>query len=417
MRTMLTKFVLAVALIGSAAMGQDWTQVAGGPGPRTGPAMTLDAARGETVMFGGIVPFGPALDETWVWDGVSWNQRHPAHAPQVRSFAVLAYDSARGQAVLFGGITTGGSLLNDTWIWDGSDWTQRSPLTSPPARIHAAMAFDPLRCQMVLFGGSFATGFFGDTWTWNGTNWAAATPGVSPSARALHSLGFDAISGQVILYGGDSFGQFLRETWGWDGSNWNLKTPAVNPGPIFDNVATSGRIFLYAADASGSPSYWIWHGSNWIQLHPLHAARPTFPVISLDKRGNVILFGLTPGVTATTSETWLYPLGTQTLTSGVQITTSGFVFSRVTGTWVGTVTVTNTGVTPLAGPLGVVLTKLAPQLKPINSTGINVFGVPYLTLPGFDTANGQLVPGQSATVPVQFPAMTFEAVAYQGTWQ
>ena len=36
----------------------------------------------------------------------------------------MAYDAARRQTLLFGGNMFGGRLVNDTWAWDGASWTQ-----------------------------------------------------------------------------------------------------------------------------------------------------------------------------------------------------------------------------------------------------------------------------------------------------
>src|SRR5437899_2147700 len=106
------------------------------PSPRCCMGMAYDAAHGQVVLFGGVIPgFPPTfLGDTWTWDGTHWTQRTPAHHPFPRESMGIAYDAARGQVVLFGGGSSNGQFLGDTWTWDGSDWTKRTPAHHPSAR-------------------------------------------------------------------------------------------------------------------------------------------------------------------------------------------------------------------------------------------------------------------------------------------
>jgi hypothetical protein len=81
------------------------------------------------------------------------------------------------------------------------------------------------------------------------------------------------------------------------------------------------------------------------------------------------------GVTADNS-TWVYSSPAVNVSSQLQATTSAFTFSSVTGTYVGTVTLTNNGGVPVPGPIGILLTNLATQLTPTNLSGLHL-GVPY----------------------------------------
>jgi hypothetical protein len=119
--------------------------------------MAYDSVRGEVVMFGGSwgdCTAGQNLADTWVWDGSDWEERHPATEPPQRCELAMAFDAARGQTVLFGGLNWP-DTLNDTWTWDGSNWTRQHPSSSPPARASLTMAYDSLRNQVVVFGGIF----------------------------------------------------------------------------------------------------------------------------------------------------------------------------------------------------------------------------------------------------------------------
>jgi hypothetical protein len=76
---------------------------------------------------------------------------------------------------------------------------------------------------------------------------------------------------------------------------------------------------------------------------------------------------------------------------------SGLAYSRVSGTFNGTVTLTNIGSATINGPLQIIFTNITTGVALTNATG-NLSGTPYLTVP----AVAGLAPGQSATFSVQF---------------
>jgi len=81
----------------------------------------------------------------------------------------------------------------------------------------------------------------------------------------------------------------------------------------------------------------------------------------------------------------------------IATTASGLVYSRVTQTYSGTLTIQNTGASAVAGPFRILFTGLSAGVTLVNATGLTS-GTPYLTVPGISS----LSPGQSATVGVQF---------------
>jgi hypothetical protein len=138
------------------------------PAARTYHAMTYDAGRGVTVLFGGGAGQGITVDlrqDTWEWDGVAWTQREPkGPLPPGRHSHAMAYDTARGVTVLFGGYASS-ERLQDTWEWDGETWTELTPDGPvPAARDNTAIAYDAARSVAVLFGGSNSDGDLQDTW-------------------------------------------------------------------------------------------------------------------------------------------------------------------------------------------------------------------------------------------------------------
>jgi hypothetical protein len=106
------------------------------------------------------------------------------------------------------------------------------------------------------------------------------------------------------------------------------------------------------------------------------------------------------------------------VSSSVSITSSAFVYSRLTQTYSGTVTVTNSSAASITLPLTVVLTNLTAGVTAVNATGVLKGQGPYYLLPGSGTA---LAPKQAITFSVSFSDLTnvkigFVAKTYSGSF-
>jgi hypothetical protein len=103
------------------------------------------------------------------------------------------------------------------------------------------------------------------------------------------------------------------------------------------------------------------------------------------------------------------------LATSISATASGLVYSRVSKTFNGSVTLKNTGSSTMNGPFQVIVSALSNGATLMNAT--DVFqGNPFVTVP----AVASLAPGQSATVNVQFSAPTtlqinFTPITYTGS--
>jgi len=205
--------------------------------------MAFDAERAEVVLFGGWKGSYPTglRNETWTWDGTTWTQRFPAHAPPPRDSAAMAYDGVRKNVVLFSGTNYYSYCVHDTWVWDGQDWIEQTAWSGnagPPCRYGAAAAFDAARGEFVVFGGrGWGNGVLGDTWTWNGSSWAARAPATSPIGRPWTRAAYDPNREEVVLFGG-SGGSSLSyaDTWAWNGTTWTPRTPETVPGPRHSHI-------------------------------------------------------------------------------------------------------------------------------------------------------------------------------------
>ena len=303
-----------------------WTQVfpAAQPSSRgtglTGAAMVYDEARREVVLFGGsayessTTSENQFLRETWVWNGVTWQQRFPQNRPQARLLHSMVYDSSRQEVVLFGG--QAGSVYNDTWIWNGTDWTQRAPSTRPPERTHHGMAYDSHRNRTVLYGGQSYSGYRADTWEWDGDAWQLAETSGVTGAREYPAMGYDSSSRRVIMFGGAP-GQ-LGGTFDWDGSKWNQKTSLRNPpnrsSAKIVTDPTSGRALLFGGFGNPDPlsfsrfyDTWLWGGDQWLQFSklPVQSTMSSEPLLAVDTVRREVILLITPEVNQP-AQTWIW---------------------------------------------------------------------------------------------------------------
>jgi len=225
--------------------GSTWTQAhpAKSPPALADVSLAYDASSRQVVLFGGRNAQNKVMAQTWTWNGSTWTQAHPAKSPPALADVSLAYDASSRQVVLFGGygqsVSVSGDLASlmtgppsgQTWTWNGSTWTQAHPAKSPPPLFGGSTAYDTVTRQVVLFGGINNNGLIGNTWIWNGSTWAQAHPAKSPPARMDASMAYDASSRQVVLFGGSTYGgSFLNDTWTWNGSTWTQQSSASTSG-------------------------------------------------------------------------------------------------------------------------------------------------------------------------------------------
>ena len=297
---------VALALTGALSAQPHWSNVtSAGPVARTNAAMAYDAARKQTILFGGRDKNVQVLGDTWAWDGIRWTKLSPRNSPPARAQAGMTYDAARQRIVLFGGAGAS-SGFDDVWEWDGGNWTQRSAQTKPAWRTDMGLAYDAVRKLVILFGGMQVFNVYNDTWAWNGSSWKRESPRTSPSARIGPLMTFHSRRRSIVLFGGTGSGAG-RDTWEFDGINWTElypKTvpPGIRGGAIVDDVARS-RVVMFG----GTHGTWESPGTDWIQV--VTPARPNaqyaFAMAYDQARSEVVLFGGS-GSSGPLAETWTY---------------------------------------------------------------------------------------------------------------
>ncbi len=247
--------------------------------------MAYDAARGVSVIYGGVHPDGQALGDTWEWDGLVWAQRSPAHSPGPRYEHQMTFDTARNATLLFSGYGQPPNAFNNSEVWsyDGNDWTQLTSSPGGPPPVVASqgdVAFDSARGKMVLLyesTGGTNTNPVNQTWEFDsGTKtWQMVSSG--PGPEFFNSpIAFDALRGVTVgQYHWWANAPGEAKSWTSAGAGWSLiGTPApdrYNPSMAYD--AVRHRATTYACCRGQGPGFYrtdtnAWNGSQWEQVLP-----------------------------------------------------------------------------------------------------------------------------------------------------
>lgn len=258
--------------------GKEWKLIpASGPSMRTVSAAVYDSRRKRIVLYGGLGNAGlnDQRGDTWEWDGKSWQQMADASIG-TRDHHALAYDAARGKTVLFGGVASDRNSPTETWEWDGTKWTKIAA-PGPGGRGGIGLVYDDERKQVILFGGVGQDAKrLGDTWAWDGKTWRQVSA-EGPLARNGAGLAFDRRAGVVILFGGTAGSQHFDDLWQWDGQRWTeIKVTGPKPGkrvgPGITYDVARGKIVLYGGmvrengQVKASDEMWEWSGKQWAQI-------------------------------------------------------------------------------------------------------------------------------------------------------
>jgi len=166
----------------------------------------------------------------WIYDGgwvyePQWKLISPSDPegdsnPDDRTYCPLAYDASRGRTVLYGGLSSGAVKWDDTWEWNGTSWDEISPTDpeddgNPEGMYSHSLTYDPGRQKTVLFGGYNLYGAKDDLWAWDGTSWRLVDVSDpdgdgSPPPRYGHVMAYDTLRSRLFLHGGHGVN---RDVW------------------------------------------------------------------------------------------------------------------------------------------------------------------------------------------------------------
>lgn len=198
--------------------GTSWTQIfpSTAPSARSGHRMAWDPVRQHIVLFGGRIDGSTNFyqSDTWAYVSGAWTLL-ASSGPTPREGGSVVWDPgfSGGRIVTFGGVSSSGPR-NDTWAWDGSSWQQVLTATAPSARVFFEMSYQPVLGKVVLFGGSIggSSGFNAETWVFDRTTWTQLTPATSPPARNGHVMEWDPVRQKLTVFGGFN-GTSLSDQW------------------------------------------------------------------------------------------------------------------------------------------------------------------------------------------------------------
>lgn len=232
--------------------------VGNAPSPRSAAAMAYDEERDEHVLFGGTIGLGDVSADTWIFrDG--WTAVSPSSAPPARSNAAIGYDPISKRVILFGGSLASfpPTFRDDTWMWNGTTWERYTGDVHPSLREGALMAIDRPRGKLILFGGNGdeaeGTTSHNDTWEWDGAKWVHLELLQRPAPRGDAAMAYDPARERIVLFGGtdSTFAPPFTDTWEWDGATWSLV-------PVFGDPP--GRIQHAMTTAPGGSGVLVFGG-------------------------------------------------------------------------------------------------------------------------------------------------------------
>jgi hypothetical protein len=228
-----------------------------------------DPSTGDVVLFGGVYDF----DNTWLWNGSAWRLAHPSRSPQGRYGAAAAFDPQSNQILLFGGRLQPGTPANDTWAWDGRTWQELNSggPNAPRAGDGGQMAWDASRNTMLLVTPSSGSIGGAQTWTWTGTHWQRQLGGDLGSSFYDVLLAYDPVSQSMLAEGccqvhDSNLIAHAASTWRWDGSRWDV-VASGSPGNASAMALdpARGELVLCNCTLVGGvvPSLYAWNGTAW----------------------------------------------------------------------------------------------------------------------------------------------------------
>lgn len=303
----------------------------------------------ETVLYsGGVCSNSAAADDTYEWDGSTWNKVEVVTAATRLFGAALAFDDSRQIAVMFGGTPVFGTPVADTWLYASKAWVTINDPSRPDPRSLMAFTTDPVNNTIWMFGGwdgvvsrsdfwQYQNGAWSEvsaegtpaacvtplsaydtdrqklvlvcadssTFEWDGAAWKSFTPKTTPPYHQFGSMVYDPTLKKTVLFGGYDGGNYLDETWTWDGTAWtrqkrnpapartlaamwydpNLKKIVIYGG--VGRITSQDRITRYS-------DMWTFDGNGWTELKPASGTPGTRygAQIVVDPRTNhLLLFG------------------------------------------------------------------------------------------------------------------------------
>jgi len=307
-----------------------------------------------------------------------------------------------------------GGQVNPRYSDDGQTWTTLPAVNSTTSNLAALVSRkDP---PAILFNDGPTFSFS----QWNGTQWSAsqALPGPITGVRTFSAVATNDGRIHVAYTTGAGISYIV-----YSGTAWS--TPVVlNATATSPSLTTNGTdLWCFYANASGDIVFQRTVTGSWIPSISVtsdgnYNTAPSTLALSPDSRIPVIwTSGPRNNIVVKSAS---IPLGAggpaATNVSGqVKVSTTAYMYNRISKMTTTQMTITNTGSTTIYGPIETVLTNMSAGWTLLNPTGTNN-GSPYLTV-----SAGPIAPGASVSVQLQInytgtTAITFIPVTYSGSF-
>lgn len=233
------------------------------PPDRERALMAHDELRGRTLLAGGRLPAsGTARQDTWEWNGTTWQQVIPATQLNFNRAIRMVWCPQRGQILALVSENSAGGTPVTLHGWTGTNWVLVQGNGPPSFGDGYAMAWDGQRGVLVVFSQN-------RTWEWNGTQWAQRSSG-GPAPRIDPTMVYDEARQRVVLYGGQALLPMdLSDTWEWNGLYW-LEHFGITPPPVSQPAAAAydrarQRVVLHggAGLQGNSSGVFEFDGTSW----------------------------------------------------------------------------------------------------------------------------------------------------------
>ncbi len=256
--------------------GTSWKQI-GGEGPAASkPLLAYDAARGQVIML--------ALDSAaktlmYGYDAAAgkWNAITPATLPPCVNEGVLTYQDSNQTVAYTGGVCTTSSATDETYEWDGTTWNKITLLSTASRLFGAAAAYNQGAQVLTMFGGSPIVGLpVSETWLYASAAWVSLSDPSRPGPRSLFAFTTDPVNNTIWMYGGVDEVNTFSDFWQYTNGDWQemsaASTPVgcVTPTAAFDTDRS--KLVMICADATTGTNEW--DGTAWKNFTGLKTLPP-----------------------------------------------------------------------------------------------------------------------------------------------
>lgn len=321
--------------------GTTWNKIAltAFAGRVFGAGLTYVPEVGSAVLYGGASVAGVPRRNTFLYNDKAWLEINDSHDPAPRSLPAFVADPLHQAIWMVGGVDDGGVLL-DFWQYQNGTWSVLPTDGGPTTCSYPNAAWDSDRQKLVVLCDT------SETFEWDGAAWKSFTPKTSPTGRRFSSMVYDANLKKTVLFGGFNT-NYSDETWTWDGTTWTRQSH--NPPPSRALTAmwydpTLKRTVIYGGIGrltsqdvlTRYSDMWSFDGNGWTEIKPAGGtpgARYGAQVAVDPRTGKLELFGGLRLDVNGTAQTQAYDNGTWEFdgTAWTKIVTDGSPEARENG--------------------------------------------------------------------------------------